>query len=965
MQGREDFTGRAAEREQVAALLGALAGGRGRLVLVEGEAGIGKTRLCEHVLDSAREVAATASVTCWESDAVPAFWPWERLLSATGVPLPAPATGDADPQAARVRLFDAVTDALAARAAGTPLVLVVDDAQWADELSRAYLRFLAPALRDLPVLVVAAVRTGEDAGDDLVARTARNAARLRLRGLAPEELKALVPGVADVDALHRRTAGNPLFARELAALGEGGPLPDTVRAVLRRRVDRLGDSDLLAVAAVSGDRTGYDVLRATVGDGFLGPLDDAARAGVLVCDETSAAFAHPLLRDVVLDGLGVAQRVRLHQRVAAALESLPGAPLAALAAHYAAAAAAGSAERAVRYGVAAGDEAQAMLAYEQAAAHYDRALRSLDLAPGAADRADLHLRRGTALTAAGRPREARAAFTAAAGEARRAGGVEAFARAALAVGSGEGFEVTLFDAEQQALLTEAIGLVTDHALKARLVARLSVARSLAEPAERRRAAAEEALALARESGDAEATCDALAALCDAIAGPSDAERRVALAGELVAAAGGDVRRELLGRRLLVVAHLERGDLSSADAEIERYAAGAARLRSPLYSWYVPLWRAMRATMRGDAEAAERLLDQAGSIGREAGSDNAYLLVVTARCIGTADAGLADESFLAALPSEPMPGLWLSITTALAYAALCRHDEARALLDHAVSRLDELPYDSEYLPALVQAALTAWRLGGHPGAETLYAALLPHRHRFAVEGIGAYCHGSVERHLAMLATLLGRTADARAHRDAAREANRGNALLLALVGDEPRSTTGHEGELRRDGDVWVVGLGGRSVHVRDSKGVRDLAVLLARPGEAVAAMDLYGGVSGNDLGDVVDATARAAYKQRLADLDGEIEDADATADLARGERARGERDALVAALAAAYGLGGRARKAGDPAERARSAVTARLRDALRRIEAADAETGAHLRRSVRTGTFCVYDPVTPVRWRLTP
>ncbi|MGH3549393.1 MAG: hypothetical protein ACRDQU_15060 [Pseudonocardiaceae bacterium] len=102
-------------------------------------------------------------------------------------------------------------------------------------------------------------------------------------------------------------------------------------------------------------------------------------------------------------------------------------------------------------------------------------------------------------------------------------------------------------------------------------------------------------------------------------------------------------------------------------------------------------------------------------------------------------------------------------------------------------------------------------------------------------------------------------------------------------------------------------------------------------------------------------------RRLRELEDEANDADAAGDAHRSARVAAERDALLTALTAAYGLGGRARRMGSPAERARTAVTTRIRDSIRRIGQADPELGEHLSRSVRTGTFCVYDPSPPVRW----
>ena len=167
-------------------------------------------------------------------------------------------------------------------------------------------------------------------------------------------------------------------------------------------------------------------------------------------------------------------------------------------------------------------------------------------------------------------------------------------------------------------------------------------------------------------------------------------------------------------------------------------------------------------------------------------------------------------------------------------------------------------------------------------------------------------------------------------------------------------------------------------MRDSKGLRDLHALLASPGTAVAALDLATAAGGqppgvsagpdglhapSDTGEVIDAQARAAYRQRLSELEQAAAEADADADIERSARIAAERDALVDALTGAYGLGGRVRRSGSAAERARTAVTARIRDSIRRIGDEHPDLGRHLARSVRTGTFCVYEPDQPVRWSL--
>jgi predicted ATPase len=186
----------------------------------------------------------------------------------------------------------------------------------------------------------------------------------------------------------------------------------------------------------------------------------------------------------------------------------------------------------------------------------------------------------------------------------------------------------------------------------------------------------------------------------------------------------------------------------------------------------------------------------------------------------------------------------------------------------------------------------------------------------------------------------------------------------------------------EGALWTLSFAGTVAHVKDSKGMRDLGRLLAAPGVELAAVDLAGvaipiaGVSvtgramgelgmgvEKDAGPVIDAEARQSYRRRLADLEEDIGEAVASNDPERAARAREEREFLLAELGAAVGLGGRERRLLDPAERARKAVAGRIRDALDHIEAAHPELARHLRRSLRTGAFCTYDPAMPTTWVL--
>lgn len=172
-----------------------------------------------------------------------------------------------------------------------------------------------------------------------------------------------------------------------------------------------------------------------------------------------------------------------------------------------------------------------------------------------------------------------------------------------------------------------------------------------------------------------------------------------------------------------------------------------------------------------------------------------------------------------------------------------------------------------------------------------------------------------------------------------------------------------GVLRRAGELWEVGFSGDLVTVRGSKGLEDLAALTRVAGREVHCLELMGaGLDEGSTGEVLDGPARRAYEQRIRDLQADIDEAEADNDVARADRSRAEMDALVDQLVEGLGLGGRARTTGSSAERARSAVTQRIRSTIRRLDEVHPALGRHLRASVRTGTFCSYAPEVPTRWQ---
>ncbi len=213
---------------------------------------------------------------------------------------------------------------------------------------------------------------------------------------------------------------------------------------------------------------------------------------------------------------------------------------------------------------------------------------------------------------------------------------------------------------------------------------------------------------------------------------------------------------------------------------------------------------------------------------------------------------------------------------------------------------------------------------------------------------------------------------------------------AGLGEEPRAepvpealpTPATPAVFQRDGDFWTIAYEGKRIRLKDAKGLQYIAHLLRHEGQEFHAGDLAAGghagsppepARGGDAGEIVaglgdagerlDAPARAAYRQRLQDLEAELAEATQWADTGRAQKLRAEIEFLREELAAAYGLGGRVRKAADTSDRARKAVTSRIRETIERIGKEHPALARHLENAIRTGTFCSYQPDRPLRWEL--
>jgi DNA-binding SARP family transcriptional activator len=330
--------------------------------------------------------------------------------------LPPTVRAHGDPKQERFRVFDAIATFLRNASASHSLVLVLDDLHWADNDSLLLLEFVAHELGSGHVLIVGTYRDVDVSGRDPLFRTLAELTReqlverLVLRGLSHEDVARLIRTAAGaetplqlVEAIHARTGGNPLFVAEVARLlapeqlagGQdampSGPLfiPEGVRAVIQQRLDRLSEecNRALTIASVIGAEFSFVELHLLLDgvpeEGLLRVLEEALGARVL--EEPAAtpgryAFAHALIRETLAEELSANRRARLHGRIAGVLEALYGDAAAehaaALAYHFAEAATVVGPEKIVLYSGVAGERALAAHAFDEAVAHFERALEA-------------------------------------------------------------------------------------------------------------------------------------------------------------------------------------------------------------------------------------------------------------------------------------------------------------------------------------------------------------------------------------------------------------------------------------------------------------------------------------------------------------------------------------------------------------------------------------------------------------
>ena len=859
----EVFVGREQEIDTLREQLEAALTGRGRAVILTGEPGIGKTRTAMELATYAQLRGARVLIgRCHEEEGMPSYWMWVHLMRVyvTERPLTAlrtelssgaaviaqvitevqhrlpdlPVSANQDPAQARFRFFDSFTQFVKNAARNQPLVLILDDLQWADTPSLLLLQFLVREIADVPLLLVATCRQMPHAPqspltDTLAAFTrAVGSQILPLQGLKHNEVARFIelttgtiPSEQLITAVYEGTEGHPFFMTEIvrllatethrSTLSPQPPLPkllpQSVRSVIERRLEHVSEDcrRLLTIAAMIGREFGLNLLETVEtheehktadsaslafnshGASILELLDEAVAARLITPAPQGIgrySFSHALIHETLCEALPIHQQVQLQQQMGEAEEALYAARiefhLEGLAHRFFRVAQhGGNADKAIDYSKRAGEHATTLLAYEDAVAHYERALQALELAePDDFLRCELLVALGEAQYAVGNSPLARETFQHAAEIARRLQGegklsaATLLARAALGF-SGEFLLIGVVDKATVSFLEEALIALGEEEspLRAKVLGRLAM--ELYQSAQRERCVSlsTRAVEMARRLSETSALATVLGTHRYAIWEPDTLAERLALTTEIVQLGQRSGRNEitLLGCHWRIIDRLEQGDVLGMNLDIEEHEQLAKKLDQRFHLWYGAVFRATQAQLKGRFEEGEQLAQQAFTLGKQT------RLPMTLQIFGMqlfllrrAQGRLHElEGALREFVERTPTFAVTPYLQAYFYSELGREAEARELFTKLKEcNFTNLPRDLNWLVGLAYAAEVCSFLNDAHAAVTLYELLFPYATHNVVIGRATGYFGSVAYFLGLLAILLGRRDEAQAHFEAA-------------------------------------------------------------------------------------------------------------------------------------------------------------------------------------------------------
>lgn len=812
-------------------------------VLVAGEAGLGKTTLVARAARQAFDRGACVLFGHCEEDLATPYQlfaetlrhyvthaPEEQLLAhvaehgselvrlvptlAARIPEMPPSTAtDADSE--RYLLFAAVVGMLADVSQHQPLVLLLDDIQWADKGSLLLLRHLASVDRPMRLLVLGTYRDNEVTRatpllDTLAAlHRETGVSRVELEGLDDHEVLQYMEAVAGYSldevardlarAVQSETDGNPFFVSELLRhLAETGvifqdsqgrwtaansvdsmSLPDSVREVVGARIGRLGHTSgiVLGLASVIGRDFDFDLLaRATaMPEGELLDVLDQAVTASLIRELSDGVgrynFAHALIQHALYQDLGATRRAVAHRTVAVALDGLcghrPGLRVAELARHWCYSPDRADAPKAINYAYEAGIAALTALAPADALDYFTSAA-TLMAEHGIVDPAlelDVAIGMGSAQRQTGDP-AFRVTLLGAGNRAVALDDTERLVRAALANDRGWHSTSGAVDTEKVAQLELALERlpsgVPDRAL---VLGTLCAELAFGSTLERRQALADEALAIAHASGDDAIVVRTLNHMAFSLTVPSLLESSLAWTAEAL------TRAEQLGDPMLLyfaamyraTSAVRAGDIDEADRCLAIAGHLVRQLDLPPLHWEYTFHMSRRAQVEGDLPKAEALATEAFTIGAGCGQPDAETFFgVQIAAVSWMRGTMGDLAPLIEMMIEASPGLpTLRASLAMAFAQAGRLDEAARLLEEFAATDYFLPQDAAWLNGMTEYGYAAVMCGDPLIAQSLYDVLSPWASQFSSAG-GLTAEGPVHLYLGGLATVLARFDEAERH-----------------------------------------------------------------------------------------------------------------------------------------------------------------------------------------------------------
>jgi len=812
------FVGRKREMAILRELLrSSVAEARGHLVLIRGEAGIGKTRLLDEFL---KTIPATVPAYVARSSSIegtPAFWPWTKILrdalaeqketnrelieNAQSLSTAFPEirgsiarSADRPPNLDRFSVLSRWVQTIRSISRGTPVLLAFEDIHRADFDSLSLLGWIAEELSFDPIMVIATHRPSTEL--DITAQGLSDIAALRrcqnidLGPLTAIDISLMLdpmgPDRTELsEELELRTSGNAFYVTHLIRYLDSrietettkslvSDLPSNGRAIVSHQLSDLPlpTRNALAVGSVAGATFSVPTTAEILGidnKKLIGQLEAAQRAWFIREDGSEFVFCHALLRDAIYQTMESSRRREVHLLLAHKLISLGDTRSTLISDHLANSMPLPDLAEARHFALLAGRDTAARFAFSEAQIFFRRALDLVESNPGCSvtDRCTILLEYANAQLYAGDRELARKTLLEAARLARQVDSPELLAACALQLAPDYlSIEVGSYDLTLVRLIEEALKIAPaeNQSLRSKLLARLSQAVAWRGKSEIPLRMTEDALRLARQSQDSNAISAALSARVDSLAGPENTEERIGVLIELndVASTDQNLPSELVHRTKMVAALLEIGDMVQLDAENESCKELALQTGLPHLMWYPESTDSMRALMKGDirksAETSARY-EEIQRLSQDANVTQAYAVQEVYRQIELDSSEAVIPFVLEFARAQNLVLSWSAGLGWLQWDAGRKEDAKDSIEQFDSLRIDTLWGEFGSGIGIATLAEVTAALGERKSRELLYQRITPLRNRFAAAGYGVLYFGSFARYSGLLAASLNLYSDA--------------------------------------------------------------------------------------------------------------------------------------------------------------------------------------------------------------